>query len=63
MYYNAETNEQYDDLEQLLCGKIVNNITKVEADCGFTITFNDGTKLQVVFSSGEGFIGVNDIEI
>lgn len=63
MIYNAETNEQYDDLEQLLCGKTVNNVTKVDADCGFTITFDDGTKLQVVFSSGEGFISVDNFEI
>ena len=62
-YYNAESNKQNQELTELINGKIVEKVTRVTADEGFTIHFTDGTKLQVVYSGCEGFVGVNEIEV
>lgn len=62
-YYNAGSSKQNQELTELLNGKIVEKATRVTADEGFTIHFTDGTKLQVVYSGSEGFVGVNEIEI
>ena len=59
-YYKAESSKQNQELTELISGKIVEKVTRVTADEGFTIHFTDGTKLQVVYSECEGFVGFND---
>lgn len=47
-----------------LIGKVIVRIERtLKGDEGFKITFDDNQTLEVVFSSCEGYININDKEI
>lgn len=61
-----ETNETgyvHDNLTNELSGKIVDKVTRVSCDEGFTIHFSDGTKLEAGWSNPYGDALVNNEQV
>ena len=62
-YESVETKNLHTHLSAQLHGKIIDRVTRVDCDEGFTIHFTDGTKLEAGWSSCYGVAGLNECYI
>ncbi len=59
-YSSVETKIEHIEITNMLKGKIIDKVTKVNCDEGLTIHFIDGTKLEFGYSGCEGETAINN---